>query len=257
MTLINQKTRQEKQLDASLFAEGEVLKTKETPYETEIPKQSTGALVIAEDKDSAGEIISAEEDKQLAEDKTPQTKEEIRYFQWNANNVENIFEENKSIYKEIWEATDLLITTKEDGVKEDLILKNSSAPTKFDYLVETVGLRLETSASGGLVFLDETGQEKFFVPAPDVTDVTGKKVTDGIRYELGWSNLEESLELGEERVESGDVSIATGSVASDAGIELEKNSATETGSLVLSVEPNVTTGSTASGVIVETLEKEV
>lgn len=280
ITLIEKKTRIEKQLDASLFEEGGVLKTKETPYEIEIPKQATAALVIAEDKDSAGEIISAEEDKSLAEDKTPNIKEEIRYFQWNANAVQNIFKDNKSIYKEIWEATDLLVTTKEDGVKEDIILKNSSAPTKFDYIVETVGLKLQTTSDGGLVFLDETGQEKFFVPAPDVTDVTGKKVTEGVRYELGWIDVEEELELREGRgeraenwltTETGELVIETDSVMSGTGVELEEIEAEtdnvvvikeiSTGSvmtdnLALPIGVITETGATASGVMFETVESE-
>lgn len=193
-TVFDIKTGQEKQINAKLLEQGEVLVTTQTPYELSLPKRAGGALTIAENAtDAGGEISFTEQEKKIiALDNTPEVKEEVKYYNWKANDVGSLFKDNKLIYKDLWEATDLLVTTTEEGIKEDLILKNSSAPTRFEYIVETTGLILEITASGDLVFRDETGQEKFYTPAPDVTDANGQIMRDGIRYEIGWetqSNL--------------------------------------------------------------------
>lgn len=190
-TLINDVTGEEKQIDPTLVESGENFETTETPYAAEVPKNAADAVVIGENAEAAGAVISAEDDKKISEDETPEVEEEVRYYNWNANDVVAIQEDNKVIYKDIWNATDLLVTTSEEGIKEDLILKNSTAPTHFDYVVETLGLVMQTTSDGGLIFINEKGEEKFFVPAPDVTDVNGVKTTKGLKYVIGWEEIEQ------------------------------------------------------------------
>ena len=188
-TLADEASGKETEINPNLVkSSGDKLRTESTPYSAEISKNSADPLVLAENSESSGDILSAEtNDSQIAEDTTPETREEVRYFNWNANEVAGENEDNKIIYPDLWQSTDLLVTTSELGMKEDLILKNSRAPTEFEYLVETVGLELEITEDGGFQFLDADGNEKFYTPPPNLTDATGQFVEDGLRYSLGWT----------------------------------------------------------------------
>jgi len=170
---------------------GGSFETEETPYEAKVSKSADKGIVIAEKKEASGKKVNKKNKKKIVEDKTPRIKEEVRYFPRNAAETEAVNEGNKLLYRNMWKETDLLLTTTEEGVKEDIILKNKQAPKYFDYIVETIGLELEMKEDGGFVFIDSTGQEKFYTPAPDITDAQGKKLTKGIEYKLGWGDEEE------------------------------------------------------------------
>ncbi|MFH0776406.1 MAG: LamG-like jellyroll fold domain-containing protein, partial [Patescibacteria group bacterium] len=189
-TLADATTGEEKEIDPNLksaFGEPNVFKTVETPYAAELSTQSSEPIVLSENSQSAGDVVSsATSDQQVAEDATPETREEVRYFNWDANEVDGSHEENKILYRDLWKSTDLLVTAGETGTKEDLVLKDANAPTVFNYIVETVGLKLQMTEDGGYVFIDENGNEKFRTPAPNITDANGQLIEDGIRYELGW-----------------------------------------------------------------------
>ncbi|MBU1089381.1 LamG domain-containing protein, partial [Patescibacteria group bacterium] len=206
-TFADEITGKEKEINPNLKKNSdnaEILETEDTPYAVEISKKSAEPIVLAENSEAAGNIVSAmESDKQVAEDATPEVREEIRYFNWNANEVEGSHEENKILYRDLWQSTDLLVTAGEMGVKEDIILKNSLAPTEFNYIVETIGLKLQTTDDGGFVFVDSTGEEKFYTPAPNITDAEGKFAESGVRYELGWRKqlADSSLQLTEKKIE--------------------------------------------------------
>ncbi|MFH1545938.1 MAG: LamG domain-containing protein, partial [Patescibacteria group bacterium] len=206
-TFADEITGKEKEINPNLKKNSdnaEILETEGTPYAVEISKKSAEPIVLAENSEAAGNIVSAmESDKQVAEDATPEVREEIRYFNWNANEVEGSHEENKILYRDLWESTDLLVTAGEMGVKEDIILKNSFAPTEFNYIVETIGLKLQTTDDGGFVFVDSTGEEKFYTPAPNITDAEGKFAESGVHYELGWKKqlADSSLQSVEKKIE--------------------------------------------------------
>ncbi len=187
-TMADAQTGTETEIDPTLQkSSGGILKTSATPYRGEFSVDSAEPLIIAENLAAAGDVVSTKtSDKQVAADATPQTREEVRYFNWNANPVKGNYDSNKLLYPDLWGATDLLVTTGETGTKEDLILKNALAPTNFEYIVETIGLKLQTTADGGYVFVDESGNEKFYTPAPNLTDANGQSADGAIHYELGW-----------------------------------------------------------------------
>ncbi|MCF7836107.1 hypothetical protein K9N08_00405, partial [Candidatus Gracilibacteria bacterium] len=191
ITMADATSGEEKEINPTLKKNSKnkaILETTETPYGAEISTDSSEPMVLSENSEAAGNVVSAEtSDSQVADDATPDTQEEIRYFNWNANSVEGSQEENKILYRDLWNATDLLTTMGEMGVKEDIILKDSTAPTEFNYIVETIGLELQTTDDGGYIFLDENGDEKFYTPAPNITDADGNFVENGIHYELGWA----------------------------------------------------------------------
>ncbi|MFH0834625.1 MAG: LamG-like jellyroll fold domain-containing protein, partial [Patescibacteria group bacterium] len=187
-TLSDTATGAETEIDPTLKkSASDILATTATPYSAEISTISNEPLVLSENSAAAGDVVSAvSNDQQVAADATPETREEVRYFNWNANQVDGTHEDNKILYPDLWDSTDLLMTAGETGMKEDLILKNALAPTSFNYIVETVGLKLKTTDDGGYVFTDELGNEKFYTPAPNLTDAKGQFVKDALHFELGW-----------------------------------------------------------------------
>ncbi|MFA5352038.1 MAG: hypothetical protein WC304_02020 [Candidatus Gracilibacteria bacterium] len=188
-TTLDEVTGKEAEVNPELVRlNNQALQTNQTPYEAAIPLSGENPMVIGESTTAAGDAISSQSGKKVAEDKTPETQEEIRYYNrdTNADAVEGKSDNNKMLYADLWKSTDLLVTTSDEGVKEDIILKDSAAPTYFDYIVETVGLELQVSDEGGLSFLDSTGGQKFYTPPPNLTDADGKKITSGLRYHLGW-----------------------------------------------------------------------
>ncbi|MDD5179126.1 MAG: hypothetical protein PHY86_02560, partial [Candidatus Gracilibacteria bacterium] len=188
-TTLDEVTGKEAEVNPELVRlNNQALQTNQTPYEAAIPLSGENPMVIGESTTAAGDAISSQSGKKVAEDKTPETQEEIRYYNrdTNADAVEGKSDNNKMLYADLWKSTDLLVTTSDEGVKEDIILKDSAAPTYFDYIVETVGLELQVSDEGGLSFLDSTGGQTFYTPPPNLTDADGKKITSGLRYHLGW-----------------------------------------------------------------------
>ncbi len=188
--------------------------TKNTAYETEIPLEASDLMVIAEDEELAGKLIDSKEKKVIQQDFTPETREEIRYLMRDVNKSNAIQDGNKVLYQDIWEESDLLVTTLNQGIKEDIILKNSNAPLEFDYVIETVGLELVVKGDGGLSFVDRKGQEKFYTPPPNITDVNGFKSSNSIRYELGWGQQrpqtsEENTEETQEEVVPAEIETPT------------------------------------------------
>ncbi|MCF7836584.1 hypothetical protein K9M43_02565, partial [Candidatus Gracilibacteria bacterium] len=165
---LTQKTSDAKNL---IQKNSETLTTDSTDFTSEIPKDSENSLMLGNSDPAKN---------------SDQAREELRYFNHGARIVNGTFSANKIIYADIWPHTDLLVTMLENGVKEDIILKNNQAPLSFEYLVETVGLRLELTTDGGYEFLDRNGQKKFYTPAPDLTDTTGQKITTGVYYDLAW-----------------------------------------------------------------------
>ncbi len=161
-----------KSADAALLVQknAEVLTTESDRFESEIPHGSAEAFVLANPATTAG----------------TSNREELRYFNHGAAAIDGEYSSNKIIYKNIWSNTDLLVTMLGNGAKEDLILKNTQAPLKFQYIVETVGLKLRLTADGGYEFIADSGKRKFYTPAPDLTDAAGKKITADVKYGLGW-----------------------------------------------------------------------
>jgi len=159
---------------------------KKTPYKAQIPeKAAESAVVIGDNLNSDGDKIKNESEEKVLKDETPKVVEEVRYFSIDAQNVSAITNGNKALFKNIWENVDLLLTTLENGIKEDIILKNSNAALNYDYVVETVGLELKMKSDGGFYFIDEKGNEKFFTPPPVLTDVDGTVVqNESVRYEI-------------------------------------------------------------------------
>jgi hypothetical protein len=172
----------QKTADAQLLVkkDADTLTTDSAEFESAIPKDSKDALVLAIDPSTGSGLASS--------------KEELSYFNHGTRAVNGRYSSNKIIYEDIWAHTDLMVTTLENGVKEDIILKNNQAPLQFEYLVETVGLRLELEPDGGYTFINNRGEKKFYTPAPDLTDAAGERVTAGIFYGLGWGeDIEEEI----------------------------------------------------------------
>lgn len=74
-----------------------------------------------------------------------------------------------------------------NGLKEDIVLADSSQPSKFTYLLSaSAGLTPQRSQDGSIVFLDDKGDQAFVLPAPIMLDSTPglPAISDEIEYQL-------------------------------------------------------------------------
>ncbi|MGH3083712.1 MAG: RHS repeat-associated core domain-containing protein, partial [Gaiellaceae bacterium] len=89
-------------------------------------------------------------------------------------------------YREALPATDLRLRALADGVKEELVLRNPSAPERFAYTLETSsGISARLNAEGGVDFVDPAGRTRFAFAAPLVEDSAGTPASRrSLRYGL-------------------------------------------------------------------------
>lgn len=87
------------------------------------------------------------------------------------------------IANEVLNNCDLSFTVKQGALKEDLILKNSSAPKSFEYLLKLRGLRLENK-DGQLEFIDGQGKSILMMTQFFMYDAKGEVSKDiDVRYQ--------------------------------------------------------------------------
>jgi RHS repeat-associated protein len=85
-------------------------------------------------------------------------------------------------YAGVWSETDLEYTVHSTGVKEDIVVRSSGAPHRFEFSL--YGATASADDEGGLVLAGPAGE--FAVPAPSVADASGGSVTaaSGVGYEV-------------------------------------------------------------------------
>lgn len=67
----------------------------------------------------------------------------------------------------------LSFQTQADSLKENLVLKDRTAPTSFSYSLRTSGLTARANSAGGIDFLDSTHRLQFSFAAPFMFDASG------------------------------------------------------------------------------------
>jgi RHS repeat-associated protein len=113
---------------------------------------------------------------------------------------------NTKTYRGVLPATDLRLSALPERVKEDIVLRDASAPHRFSYTLETSsGLSARLNEAGGVDFVDAAGKKRFAFAAPFVDDSSGSP--DGhrdLRYGLSraGSGYTLTLELDRRWLES-------------------------------------------------------
>lgn len=81
---------------------------------------------------------------------------------------------NSKTYRHALAATDVRLRALPDSVKEELILRNASAPSSFSYTVEaSQGVNARANRAGGIDFMDEAGTHLFSFSPPYARDSSG------------------------------------------------------------------------------------
>jgi RHS repeat-associated protein len=94
---------------------------------------------------------------------------------------------NAKTYRGVLQSTDLRLTAQAEGVKEDLVLRDVSAPNSFRYsLTTSAGLTPRLNDRGGVDFIDSAGQKRFAFAAPYMYDASGTAAgySENVRYSL-------------------------------------------------------------------------
>jgi hypothetical protein len=76
-------------------------------------------------------------------------------------------------YPEAWTSTDLRYTVQVSGIKEDIILKDKSAPSSFRFVVNPGGLKPVT-ADRGIDFVDSSNNTQVRISGPVMYDANGE-----------------------------------------------------------------------------------
>ncbi len=193
-------------------------------------------------------VLTEGGDKLLV-DKTPQFKENISFKPKNANPAHAVYADNKILYRDAWTGVDVLHSVKTEGVKEDIIIKDKTAPNKLYFEIKTKGLRMRIK-DGGLQFYDIFGGLKFETPRPFMVDRFGN--SKDLNYKLAQDkDLVKQVSITEPAENAADAT-KTGPAAGGQGSAL--NGTTASGNFQLPIpnaksNPNdsMPNGGTASG----------
>lgn len=86
------------------------------------------------------------------------------------------------VYKNVYENVDVAYTVIENGLKEDIILRSSSAPNVFEFIVTLDGLSI-IEKEGIAFFVNSEGQDVFQF-APMYMEDANHKYTDNVAYSI-------------------------------------------------------------------------
>ncbi|MDQ7095870.1 DNRLRE domain-containing protein [Desulfosporosinus sp. PR] len=89
----------------------------------------------------------------------------------NAANSSATNDTNSVIFPDILKSTDLQYQPFSDGLKENIIVKNASAPASFTFQLTVTGLTITPQKDGSLAVNDaKSGNTKFVIPRPYMSD---------------------------------------------------------------------------------------
>lgn len=111
----------------------------------------------------------------------------VTYAPRGANAVPASVFGNKAQFQGLWPNTDVTLTKFPEGMKEDLILLDASAPSSYIWDLEEIAGVVPTPATdGGLDYVETlTGQIVGRIPAPTVHDAAGVEGTATLTYVAG------------------------------------------------------------------------
>jgi len=96
-------------------------------------------------------------------------------------------EDNSASYEADHGDLEFELSSLATGLKEDIVLADSSQPSKFSYLLKaSTGLTAQRRDDGSIIFLDDEGKQVFVLPGPIMLDSTPglPAVSDAIEYRL-------------------------------------------------------------------------
>lgn len=111
----------------------------------------------------------------------------VTYTPHGANSVTPTINGNRAHFANLWPSVDVELTKFPEGTKEDIILKDASAPSSFTWdLSEIAGVTPTPSADGGLDYVETlTGAIVGRIPAPTVHDAAGVPGPVALTYAAG------------------------------------------------------------------------
>ena len=101
---------------------------------------------------------------------------------------------SEMIYENIFEDIDLQYIITPTGVKENIIVNKSQDNYKYTFELKVKGVTLQLKEDGSIHVCDEAGEERFIIPAPNMSDATGV-YSEQVHYELSSSGNEKKYTL--------------------------------------------------------------
>jgi RHS repeat-associated protein len=96
---------------------------------------------------------------------------------------------DKATYFNVARDTDVVLTARNDGVKEDLVLRSKAAPDTFTFPLKLTGVQASLDDAGGIVYTDRSGTTKAYTPPGFMQDSSftrsgSAKTSTGVKYAL-------------------------------------------------------------------------
>jgi hypothetical protein len=85
-------------------------------------------------------------------------------------------------FNDVWNSADLRYTVQADNIKEEIILHNASASSRFSFRITSPQLDATMLDNGEIHFTDPSGEVVFTIPAPFAVDGNGEN--GSVKYEL-------------------------------------------------------------------------
>ncbi|MBU0648081.1 LamG domain-containing protein, partial [Patescibacteria group bacterium] len=206
--------------DPSIIEEDDHLTTKSTWHDTIIPKSANQELSL--------EFVGIESTE--GDDQGQKTNYKIGYDPVGANRSSASYEENKVLYSDFWDNVDLIYTTRPEGIKEDIILKNNntrqinskssgymgSGNWLFFYELDLENVTV-VEEDGQIKFVNKNGSAQAVITSPFMVDNNGEvsenayfelltkdEYKAGYQIDMNKFNLEDKIDIESGREEADD-----------------------------------------------------
>ncbi|MCK4260971.1 MAG: DNRLRE domain-containing protein, partial [Halanaerobiales bacterium] len=88
--------------------------------------------------------------------------------------IQGEFNENRVVYRGVWQNTDLEYISNNLGLKENIILNSSEHPDQFSFKVNLHGLSYEQIEDGSILFKDSEDNIQVVIPRANMEDANGE-----------------------------------------------------------------------------------
>lgn len=89
----------------------------------------------------------------------------------------------QAIYPDVWDGVDLRYTVMGSSIKEEIIINNALSGYDFEFELELKKASLTQNADGSLTIADVDGNEIYTIPAPFMTDASGR-YSQAVEYDV-------------------------------------------------------------------------
>jgi hypothetical protein len=182
---------EESEIDPEFIMQEDKLKAVNLPVEITADLSIRPNIILKERLGLDSAIISGKTNKRIKSDSTPEIQEEIRLIApAQLTNTETSYSSNQLLYHNFWSQVDFLLENNNRGFVANLLLGEDPNKASFNFIIETIGLKIIESENGDLIYFNELGEEQFRTQKPKIITEAGEQINSrSISFNLHWQDL--------------------------------------------------------------------